>query len=554
MRRAFFKKAANFIFYIIIIALIVEGSYRVLRLLQYRSSDVFLYPATVETWIKGAYSIEFKPRRVVRRKAQYVLKSHMTLSQFMRLTELCYKNRFGEVNVRVNGFVNYAVPKHRNEIRIIALGESSTYGEVNDDQTFPVYLEKMLSRAYKNVKITVINGGESGKNIEERKDQFRFLFQDFSPDIVIVYAGHNSVALPNPLEIKDSALNRNTKLSRFSFPERFSLVYKDVFETVRFIMVNNERGRVLKSLPCVSPDAAAGLKNEFDDQVASFRNNVEELAQITNKMSAILVLSNQLIWVNKFPIFKDRALIESLDRKLADNPQGLLAEEGFYLLHEKLMNTLSEIAQRHKDVFWLDLYPDFRSVKPQEVLQDRVHQTPLGNRMVAKSMADFIISNKLIEAAAMKKSGGLEAITNLTKDLSQTDIAVAKALKLLARSFVQGMPLEKFKKKQIKSISKKSEEDFNRRFRKVYDELEETGITKSFNLPADLTKQEAIKRIGALTKDDLLFAVDIVPDYLIANKVKDYFNKQKKRSGGDEKGYIERVKDLFNKATKDSIN
>jgi hypothetical protein len=53
-------------------------------------------------------------------------------------------------------------PKQPNEMRILSLGESSTFGYgVEDDQTYSALLERRLRDAVPGRKVTVINGGVS---------------------------------------------------------------------------------------------------------------------------------------------------------------------------------------------------------------------------------------------------------------------------------------------------------------------------------------------------------------------------------------------------------
>jgi hypothetical protein len=69
----------------------------------------------------------------------------------------------------------------------------------------------------------------------------------------------------------------------------------------------------------------------------------------------------------------------------------------------------------------------------------------------------------------------------------------------------------------------------------------------------NLTKEEAIKRVNALTKEELISAVKQVPDYLIVSKVKKYF--QRRKEAAPHQSMLDWARDVlgrtFKKATGD---
>lgn len=522
------KRAAHSILFIAVSVFIIEGAYRFIRFVQFRSLDVLIYPATVNNCNEDAYFIDFKPRQTRKNGIDFTVKSQMFLSRLVRFTEFRYKNRFGAVDIRMSRFKNYTAPKKNNEIRIVTLGGSSTYGDgVNDDQTYSAYLEKKLNSYYKNVRITVINGGARGKNLEERKDKSRFLFSDFSPDILVCYEGHNSVALPNPPDVKNPAFNKDKIFARLRFPERYSLVYKDIFETVKSFLLASEKIKSLNNLLCADKDESAGLKENFDNQAASFKNNINELVRDAERKKVLLLLSNQLIWIDNLPAAKDKALVARFEEKLENAPQNLTACEGFYLLHEKYMDLLKESDNNGKGVYFLDIYPKFKGVNQARVLQDRVHLTVRGNKMVAEAMADFIISRELIEKIAEQRKAEVADKKKPEIILSREDVIIAKTVKFIAKSIFPVFPFEKIKAEQMKKIKRRTEEDFNRLYAKFYEEISGTGLESMLGLSEECAKDEALKRIDSLSREDVLSLIDAVPDYFVVLKLKEHFNKEK---------------------------
>ena len=83
-------------------------------------------------------------------------------------------------------------PKVEGRLRILAMGGSTTWGhKVNDDETWPVALERQL-RAATGREVEVLNGGVSGWDIEQIVTALRQRYLDeFQPDVVLVNAGWN---------------------------------------------------------------------------------------------------------------------------------------------------------------------------------------------------------------------------------------------------------------------------------------------------------------------------------------------------------------------------
>jgi hypothetical protein len=77
-------------------------------------------------------------------------------------------------------------------VRILSLGDSGTFGQfVNDDQTWPAYLEDLLRKAH--LPVEVVNAGVPGTTIV---DQVEFLRRSLTlnPDIVILTFSENDIA------------------------------------------------------------------------------------------------------------------------------------------------------------------------------------------------------------------------------------------------------------------------------------------------------------------------------------------------------------------------
>jgi lysophospholipase L1-like esterase len=76
-------------------------------------------------------------------------------------------------------------------IRILAIGESSTYGAANpEDFTWPVLLEKTLKAQY-GLNVEVLNFGVPGQRIKGLLQYVPAVLDKYQPDVVVHYGGYN---------------------------------------------------------------------------------------------------------------------------------------------------------------------------------------------------------------------------------------------------------------------------------------------------------------------------------------------------------------------------
>ena len=105
----------------------------------------------------------------------------------------------GYVQHNEHGYRGKLVPMMReeNELRILCLGGSTTYGwsAPNPDDAYPAQLERILrDRQTRWKKVNVINAGTPSGTSGELLTQYLFKFRYYKPDVVIINTGGNDVA------------------------------------------------------------------------------------------------------------------------------------------------------------------------------------------------------------------------------------------------------------------------------------------------------------------------------------------------------------------------
>ncbi len=107
-----------------------------------------------------------------------------------------YPNEFTHQNQRhwinddsLNENINYPIPKKDQTYRIVALGDSFTFGKyVNTEENYVENLERKLNKEYdcrKFNKIEVINLGMEGYDLEYSVERFKLRGVKYNPDMVL---------------------------------------------------------------------------------------------------------------------------------------------------------------------------------------------------------------------------------------------------------------------------------------------------------------------------------------------------------------------------------
>lgn len=80
-----------------------------------------------------------------------------------------------------------AVPKPAGSVRVLAVGDSTTFGwGVNDDGTYVVQLEQRLKREFPGLPLDVVNGGVGAYDLKHAARLLRHLAPKLEPDVVLV--------------------------------------------------------------------------------------------------------------------------------------------------------------------------------------------------------------------------------------------------------------------------------------------------------------------------------------------------------------------------------
>jgi hypothetical protein len=131
--------------------------------------------------------------------------------------------------------------KGENEVQILSLGESTTFGaKVADDQTYSHLLEQMLNQTDKEIEYRVINGGVFAYSSTQSLIYLKKRGMNLMPDIILFYHEVNDY-LPSALRISS-----NNEMGMMKTDKQ--LIESNLHRLVRFIAYYSAAFRFFSNL------------------------------------------------------------------------------------------------------------------------------------------------------------------------------------------------------------------------------------------------------------------------------------------------------------------
>ena len=136
------------------------------------------------------------------------------------------------------------------------------------------------------------------------------------------------------------------------------------------------------------------------------------------------------------------------------------------------------------------------------------------------------------------------------KTLKFEDKLVGSTFKLLAKTFIAVVNIEKLKKFNLKKINKMDAEKFKSKYAKTYPFLKELpeDIKVRYGVTENMSKEQAVKNTMAMNKKEMYAIVDAIPDKVIYNSFIRYLEERKRDI--QEQDIIKEIKHMWNEIQK----
>ena len=221
------------------------------------------------------------------------------------------------------GSADFTEPKPANAVRVFVLGASTVAGFPNPPNTaFPRFLEQMLADVYPARRFEVINCGLTAINSFCLLD-FVGEVAGYSPDLIVVYAGHNEFVGPYGVTTPFARFGndwRGIRLYMFLQRSRIHYGLKELIFRLRF-RGRDGAAREPFGLHLVSREIGP-LDDGYETTRRNFRRNLEEMLALAEERAVPVALSTLVANLKDFHPLRSRCDGSGL----SDRVEGLASE------------------------------------------------------------------------------------------------------------------------------------------------------------------------------------------------------------------------------------
>ncbi len=281
------------------------------------------------------------------------------------------------------GFRNREIKfeKESAKMRIVALGASTTEGSYSDNETYPYYLEQILTQ--KGRAIEIINAGHHGFGIEDIYALFREKIIPLKPDLVIFYEVSNNTNPEEWLQEKWAGWNSWSE----GYATWFSVLYKHSLIFTQLAKLAGYESRIPPNIPHTfdTTDPKPALeqyKQSLEKIITAAQENSIEIV-----LTTFITLAHENLEVN---MSKQPYLWQDIYLKWYPFTPGEIRK-----IYQHFNETVIDLA-KSKNIKFIDLatlYP-----KDSKYFVDHIHFTPEGNQRLAELIATFLEQERLINA------------------------------------------------------------------------------------------------------------------------------------------------------------
>jgi len=268
--------------------------------------------------------------------------------------------------------------KTMDVIRIIAMGDSVTFGITPETCPYSVQLQELFDKEYPH-QVEVINAGVEGYSSEYVLKRLKYDILQYKPDIVTVYVGWNDLYAVNP----QSPLNSKKMAKLAEFLNKF-YIYK-AGRKVIFLWIKPKLDHLITPSNAINADAA--IYDKFEPE--NYKNNLKEIIKVCRENNIKVIL------INLTSILSDKMSQE--DIKKVHYPYFTSDIEKLKKLQGIYNQTINQVSQKD-NIPQIDLNSAINQISDKgRLFFDTMHPYCEGQKIIAEIIFNNLISQKLLD-------------------------------------------------------------------------------------------------------------------------------------------------------------
>jgi lysophospholipase L1-like esterase len=285
----------------------------------------------------------------------------------------------------------FSFQKRNNQIRIICMGDSSTFGfNLNLEDTYEEKLKKIIYDNKVKPDCEIINAGVIGYSSYQGLLYYKKDIEKMKPDILIFSFGANDSTEETIYDV-----NRRNFLNDMQIKELLYHYYKtcsficDILHKIK--RISNQKPKNVKNVPLV-------VRVSLDE----YKRNLEKLILYCKDEGTTLIFLPISIPVSYSKIMQEVAY---------DHNIGFIDMEEVFKKH--YYKFISEKSTLYKNIHFTNIFqkkisakasksfdsPDMDSIREWNYLfMDSYHPTPCGNLIIAEELYKYIIEHGILKS------------------------------------------------------------------------------------------------------------------------------------------------------------
>jgi lysophospholipase L1-like esterase len=302
----------------------------------------------------------------------------------------------GDIRVNQLGFrgPEVSIEKPKNVLRIVAIGDSTTFGLAGEGCPYPAQLEGLLNSNRETPRFEVINAGVEGYSSIYALRLIETRIAQLEPDLVIIYVGWNDLYSTWPFQ-------PNLPRPPPGGSRKEGLVgslrsWLDNLYLVQFMRRVIYKG-IPRILAYVSTDISADAKEPHPKMAETYKEYLRRMIVEVQSIGARPMLLTLPTVVSPQMSQKGVSILHypTWARGNYKTFHGVIAAYN---------NAIRDVA-REKDVLLIDNaeYVDSFSEKKEELFFDSLHMYCEGYALLAQNIRDQLRASKIIDSQLMNK-------------------------------------------------------------------------------------------------------------------------------------------------------
>lgn len=299
------------------------------------------------------------------------------------------------VNFNSTGFRGPEIKeKEEGEIRVAIFGCSRIWGNFQaDNSTIPAIVQKELNEKFVHRKISVINMGVEGYDLQRAVETAKLYHKEIQFDVAVFYFGYTDMTFAYLNGIKNwEPFDKDVPMDKEVFDQLVGLSgEKNIFErsSIYKMVMQSVRGEFLNSAAEQGRESDSYFKDIPDVQIKTAERFPAFFVDLMLRASEYLSSRNIETFFVLTPTASTKEPLSELEMKVVANYERLFPGYNKYIV--KCVEGVLKHSENFRNSLNLIDHTDIFDGDPVTIFYDGMHMIPSGSKKSAHEISSFLM-------------------------------------------------------------------------------------------------------------------------------------------------------------------